>query len=155
MVAHFKSPHLRAIPPATIDPSEPLQDAFNPTTRKLFELKRTGLIQDPKTKRTLREFLLVDQFGNNWITFLAVCADMEVHQWPIDRSAYVKPSIMAEHGGLTADLFDKYRLTAFKVFARQDAAHKALQTLASRTAGKIVDVTNLELPPAPSLTVNP
>jgi hypothetical protein len=150
-----RNTHYRVDPPLDLDPTGPLQDAFNPSERKKFILKRTGIIQHPKTGRRMREFLLVDNFGNNWITYLATCADLEVHQWPTDRNAYVKPSMIAAHGGrLSADLFDSFRDTAFKVFDRQDKAVRAMRTLATNAAGRIIaDVTKLELPPPPKLTL--
>lgn len=153
MVAQRQSSntHYRLDPGTGLDPAEPLQMAFNPEVKKVFELKRTGIIKHPKTGRCIREFLLVDHFGNNWITYMAVGADYEVHQWPTDRNAYVKPSIIAEHGGLSANLFDKYRIQAFRAFDRVDAQIKQVRAIASQTAGKIVDPSKLELPPAPSL----
>lgn len=157
MVAHAKAKHhLRQIPPANLDPGEPLQAAFNPGVKKQFTLKRTGLIRHPKTGRHLREFLLTDQFGNFWITYLAICADMEVHQWPTDRNAYIKPSMQLAHNGISADLMDKFRQAAFTIFDRQDKAVEALRSIANKSAGKIVvDFDKLTLPPAPDLKASP
>lgn len=152
-IAH-RNPHFRQLPPADFDPGEPLQQAFNPTERKTFVHVKAGVIQHPQGRR-IREYLLVDNFGNHWITYLAVCLDGEVYQWPTDRNAYAKPSIVAEHGGFTADLFDKYRLEAFRAFARIDAELRAIRQIASETAGKIIDGSKLVIEPTQAPLITP
>lgn len=144
-----RNPHFRLLPPADFDPAEPLQLAYNPSVRKRFEVKRTGVIQDPNTGRRIREYMLVDQHANNWVTYLAICLNGEVYQWPTDRNAYLKPSIIAEHGGISADLMDKYRIQAFNAFGRIDAGIRALRKAASETAGKIIAGETLVIEPTP------
>jgi hypothetical protein len=149
-----KPPHYGMLPPADFDPGEPLQDAYNPADpNKGYSVKFAGVIQGPKGRR-LREYVLLDKNANHWIAYLAICADREIYQWPNGREAYIKPSIIAAHKGFTADLFDKYRIQAFKAFDRIDAQIKAVRSIASQTAGKIIlDASKLELPPAPSLVI--
>lgn len=149
----IRNPHFRKIPPAGLDPSLPLQLAFNPTLKKHFVLRYEQIIKHPTTGRHMREYVMDDQFGNQWLTFLAFCADDEVHQWPTDRNAYIKPSMLAAHGGrVSADLLDKFRQAAFVVFERQDTAIKAARKAAGRLAGKIALI---DIPPVPDLKAPP
>lgn len=148
MVAIAKTPrHYTQLPPTGLDPSVPLQLAFNPNLPKIFTLKYEQVIKHPQTRRHMREYLLTDQFGNQWVTYLAFCADDEVHQWPVDRNAYIKPSMMFAHGGrVSADLLDKFRQAAFTIFQRQDIA-----ITAARKAGKGAKITLIDLPAVPDL----
>lgn len=153
MVAFAKqNAHYRKVPPAGLDPSVPLQLAFNPGERKFFSLKYEQIIKQPRTGRHIREFIFVDQFGNQWVTFLSWCIDDEIHQWPTDRNAYIKPSMILKHGGrVSADLLDKFREAAFTIFHRQDVALKAARHAAG-TGGKIVLI---DMPPPPELMGKP
>ena len=133
------------IPSADIDPSELIQGDVSQSITQLFRILKTGVIQHPKTKRYLREFLITDQFGNHYITYFAVTVDGEEYQWPPQKSCRVKPSVITAHGGITQDLFDKYRHAAFVEFDRIDAVIRATRNAASAIAGKIIDGEKLIL----------
>lgn len=136
----------RRIPSADIDPTEIIQGDVSQTITQHFKILRTGLIQHPKTQRYLREFLITDQFGNTYITYFAVGCDGEEYQWPPQKSCRVKPSVITAHHGLTADLFDKMRIEAFREFDRIDEVIRVTRNAASVIAGKIIDGEKLILP---------
>jgi hypothetical protein len=128
------SAHHRIVPPPFHDPGEPLQLAFNPQERKIFVTLRDSIIVEPGTLRRLREYLLRDNHGNHWLTYLGHAIDFEIYQSPTDRSAFLKPIAgIKEHGGITQDLMDLHRKAAFRDFAKID--HAILAARASSPVG--------------------
>jgi hypothetical protein len=130
------------IPSADFDPSSVVSHTVC-SAKLVFAIKNTGVIAAPPNRRLLREWVAVDQFGNTYFLYRAVCVDGEEY----DLGDRIKPSVLKANETTMGDLMDKYRAKAFYSFAKTDEAIRAMRAM-RETSGKKFDLSKLLLPGA-------
>lgn len=127
-------------PSGNIDPTDTIQGHYG--VKQRFELRRSNVVTNPRTRRQCREFVLEDQNGNFYLVYRAQLHDGEDY----DVADWVRPSVMARYGGFSDALIDDYRTKAFRAFERAARAINEARAIASQVAGNIIDGAKLILP---------
>jgi hypothetical protein len=126
-------------PSANLDPGESIQGHNG--EKQIFVTRRSWLIQDRKSKRQAREFIVEDQFGNTYVVYRAKLHDGEEY----DVRDWVAPSTLLQYGGFTDALIDDYRAKAFQAFKDKANEINAMRSLAS-SIGYQGDASKLVIP---------
>ena len=131
-------------PNANIDPSTIVQGHNGEVQR--FTLHRSVIIQDRRSKRQCREFLVEDQFGNLYLIYRAKLHDGEDYDVAACGDGWVnKPSLLLRYGGFNDALVDDCRTQAFHAFDEAAKSINAARALADSVGFK-GDVSKLVLP---------
>ena len=112
MVAHSR----QRLPSTDLDPSECVQGDVGSSIHQVFDIRYTQLVVDPKSKRTMREWHVTDQFENHYLSFRCVLSDGNDY----DLFARIKDSELKRYGGFTDELMDAARKKAFHSFKIND-----------------------------------
>jgi hypothetical protein len=113
MVAHTTR---RRLPSTELSPADIVRGDVGKGIVQDFTMRYTQLVTDPKTKRSMREWHVTDQFLNDYLVFRAVLSDGD--DW--DLKQRLKPSELLRYGGFTDELMDAARKKAFHSFELND-----------------------------------
>lgn len=101
-----------------IDPTQTIQGHVD--GQQLRVLYATLVHERRGRKRSLRERVIADNHGNLYLHYTFEASDGELY----DVSDWVRPSVIAEHGGFSDDLKKLFR---DKAFAAWDAVEEDLR----------------------------
>jgi hypothetical protein len=112
---------------------EDLISGDNGHAQKLVIL-RTMTVANPRNRSQMVERLAEDQWTNVYLIYSAKLSDGEI--WEVaDR---VKPSVIAQHGGMTDALFDNFRMKAFMAFDAQELYAARMRAEAASITAKLM-----------------
>ena len=135
-------------PSANLDPFAIIQGHNG--ENQFFTLLRSSVVQDRRSKRQMREFLGVDQFGNHYLVYRTRLQDGEEYDVAPNNDGWAdRPTLLLTYGGFTDALIDDFRSQAFHVFEETAKAIDASRALADQLGykgdmDKLVIPSNLE-----------
>lgn len=103
------------------DPAAGIRDSVGEPGRHVLNVARALELADNrpgKRPRVMREYILSDNYGNEYLCYLAALKDGEIYE----VSDWIRPSVILKYGGWTNALIDAYRAKARDAFDRAERA---------------------------------
>lgn len=131
-------------PNADLDPFAIIQGHNGES--QFFTLLRSSVVQDRRSKRQMREFLGVDQFGNHYLVYRARLQDGEEYDVAPNKDGWAdRPTLLLTYGGFTDALIDDFRTQAFHALDEAAKSIQAVRALAD-DLGYSGDMDKLAIP---------